>query len=197
MWVCVSRYIVCILYVHIFKCLLFSLTLHSPKYAPSSKHCWCLWTGFPKPEIRWWSAVYRNSKHDPIPTEKDLRAPFNPACKMLLIVHVCHYTFALQKTQAHNLPYLPLSSNSTLHTLASPCMPSWEAWREIRWWGVNKEEKEAMIDLSHRHLALSLQLIGPTSIQQRCRLFCVSINTGPNQYLCCTVYLAAVQPFSV
>lgn len=38
-------------------------------------------------------------------------------------------------------------------------------------WGGDEEVKEAMIDLSHRHLALSLQLIGPTSIQQRCRLF--------------------------
>lgn len=36
---------------------------------------------------------------------------------------------------------------------------------------MDKEEKEAMIDLSHRHLTLSLQLIGPTSIQQPGRLF--------------------------
>ena len=42
---------------------------------------------------------------------------------------------------------------------------------EERGEGGFEEEKEAVIDVSHRHLALSLQLIGPTSIQQCCRLF--------------------------
>lgn len=66
----------------------------------------------------------------------------------------------------------------------------------VGWVGGDKEEKRAMIDLSHRHLTLSLQLIRPP-FSSAVGCFCVSINTGPNQYLCCTVYLAAVQPFSV
>lgn len=54
-----------------------------------------------------------------------------------------------------------------LHTLPSPRMPS----RRARSEEAGGEEKGAMIDLNRRHLSLSPRLIGPTSIQQCCRLF--------------------------
>lgn len=44
---------------------------------------------FQKPEIRWCSAVSRNSKHNPIKVEEDLSALLNSAHKELLFVHVC------------------------------------------------------------------------------------------------------------
>lgn len=131
-----------------------------------------LCTTHTSPEIRWWSTETQNI--NPSRAEAGLSAPLNLACKMLLLVHVCQWTSVMRATRAWFLPYLLLSSISSFFTRYSPLTS--RARRRGRSvsvcvWGVDKEEKGAMIDLSHRHLTLSLQLIGPTSIQQCCRLF--------------------------
>lgn len=114
--------------------LLLFTTLRCSKSAPSPEPLCCLWTGFPKPDIRRWPAVCSNSKPNPVKVEEDLTAPLNPACKMLLLVHVCQWTSAMWETHAASMPYLPLSSISTLHTQESPRMQRGEVWSEIRWW---------------------------------------------------------------
>lgn len=140
-------------------------------FKAQTEHLWNLLSNFRRYEIWWWSTVSMNSKHNPIKVEEDWSLLLNSACEVLMFVHVRRWTSSMQETQASCLPYQLLSS--TLHTLQNPYMSSGEAWREIRLWGreVDKEEKEAMIDLSNRHPTLSLQLIRPTSIQQCCRLF--------------------------
>ena len=57
-------------------CLLFPLMLHSYSLHHHPIRLWCLWTDPLKPEIRWGSTVYRNSKHNLIKVEEDLSALF-------------------------------------------------------------------------------------------------------------------------
>lgn len=87
-------------------------------YPLQPKLCIITWTSHLRSHSGLQSTQTQNI--NPSRAEAGLSAPLNLACKMLLLVHVCQWTSVMRATRAWFLPYLPLSSISSLFTRYSP-----------------------------------------------------------------------------